>query len=301
MSVAVQFESVTKRYGSHTALDTFTLSTTEGEIFALVGRNDAGKSTAIRILLGLAQATSGSVTLQNGAQPARIGYLPDGPAQYEWMSARSYLELSAGLAGMPLDEQSREIDKLLAFAHLGNGRVKIAEYSLEERVRLGLAHALAGNPDLLVLDEPTSALDPVGRHEVLDMIASIRGRATILMCTHILEDAVYVADTLGIMDSGRLKATGSKRELWERANLPREIMVQVTAGIERVMADLANEPWVERVEASGDSMTVLTHDYSDAWERIPQIVLANNVGLRRLELSEPSYDDVFIRLVGGAE
>lgn len=298
MTIAVRFENVTKKYGSHLALDDFSLSIPKGVIFALVGRNEAGKTTALKILLGLSRPTSGEVTLFDGDPAIKVGYLPDPPVQYAWMNAREYLHMSAGLAGLPQHAHSHIISKFLHLAHLEDDAHRISDYSPEECVRLGLAHAMIGDPDLLVLDEPTSALDPVGRHDVLDMIASLRGRTTIIICTHILEDAVHVADTIGVIEAGRMVTTGTQHELWDRANLPRQIEVEVTDHRAEIMLALTNDSWIESVELNHETLVVHTRIYSEAWERIPKIVLDHNAGLKRLELMDPSFDKVFFRLVG---
>lgn len=299
MTDAVQFDKVTKRYGSHTALDEFTLSIPKGSIFALVGRNDAGKTTAVKILLGLVRATSGTVTVFDGNPSARIGYLPEILAQYEWMTGHDYLQMSAGLVNTPKAQTAELVDRLLAEAKLGDGQTRIRDYSRVQRVCLGLAHALIGAPDLLILDEPTSDLDAVGHHEVLDMIDAIGDRFTILMCTHLLADAVHVAKKIGIIENGRLITTGTRQELWQHANLPRQIEIKVTGNHSAMVFRLQDEPWVESVSMLNDSIQVSTRDYNRAWERIPVIVQENDTRLKHLELLEPSFDDVFIRLVGG--
>lgn len=298
MTIAVRFDNITKRFGHDLALDGFSLTIPENEVFALVGRNEAGKTTALRILLGLTRATSGNVIWSDGISRKHIGFVPEEPRQYDWMTAHEYLTMSAGLAGIA--EHEHAVQRIMDFAHLSKDSTKIGELSLEEHVYLGIAHALIGDPEILILDEPTSTLDPVGQIEVLNMIDSLRGSMTIIIATHILEDAVAVADTIAIVEAGRMVITGTKEQLWERADLPRQIEVEVTGRQDDILRDIAQDSWIESVEINDETLVIHSRNYAEAWERIPEIVLDHNVGLKRLELMEPSYDDVFVRLTGAS-
>ncbi|MGB4592717.1 MAG: ABC transporter ATP-binding protein, partial [Coriobacteriia bacterium] len=180
---AIELVGLTKTDGEAYALENVDLSVPEGSVFGFLGPNGAGKTTTLRILTGLARATSGSarvfgvdvVDADDGVR-ARIGFLPDVPGFYEWMTAREFLRFAGslfGLTGSVLDER---VDVLLDLAGLKDVTTKIGGYSRGMKQRLGVAQALVNAPSLLMLDEPTSALDPIGRKEVLDMIASLAGR-----------------------------------------------------------------------------------------------------------------------------
>lgn len=296
MNTAVSFERVTKHYGDFVALDDVSFSVPVGSVFALVGNTGAGKSTALRMLMRLVKPTSGSITVFGGASDHRIGFLPDPPAQYEWMTARSWMELSAGLASIPRPDRDARITHLLHVTGLGEGNTKIEDYPPDERVRLGIAHALIGEPALLVLDEPTSALDPIGHEEVMAMIASLRGRTTVLMATHIPEDAERIADTIGILEEGKLIALGSPAQIRAEAEASAWIEIRLTHGLAAAADAFRKEPWTEQVSVADGMLRLRTSCNADAWRRIPALVTQLGMGLQRLELVEPTLEDVFIDL-----
>ncbi len=234
MSAAVRASGLTKSYGSKVVLDSLDLEVDEGSIFGFLGPNGAGKTTTLRLTTGLATPTKGSIeVLGHDAQTAgnatrsAIGFLPDVPAFYEWMSAPEFLFFVGGLFGMARTTLHGRADMLLDLAGLTDVTTKIGGYSRGMKQRLGIAQALINAPRLLLLDEPTSALDPMGRKDVLDMVASLRGRTTVFFSTHILSDVERVCDTVAILDRGRLVAHAPIDELKARYG-KEKVVVEVT-------------------------------------------------------------------------
>jgi len=215
----VEFSAVSRSFGSVKALDTVSFQAPKGSVFALLGPNGAGKTTALRILLGLARADAGTVKILGsppGSRAARraLGYLPDVPAFPEWMTAHEYLESAARLAGVRPAAAAKRIPALLEMTDLEKATKRpIRGYSRGMRQRLGLAQALIGAPELLVLDEPTSALDPAGRHAVLELIAKLSEHATIILSSHDLSDVARVASHALVLRSGRALFSGPVAEL----------------------------------------------------------------------------------------
>ncbi len=209
---AISFESVRKSYGDHLVLDDVTLGVPRGSVFGFLGPNGSGKTTALRILMGLSRADSGSVH-----HDGRIGFLPDVPAFDPWLTPAEYLRLSAELEGFANRGPDRELDARVAEAldlsGLGQVDRPISGLSRGMRQRLGIAQALIATPGIVVLDEPTSALDPIARREVLDVIASLRGRATVFFSTHSMSDVEAVCDRAAFLGRGRILATGTLPEL----------------------------------------------------------------------------------------
>ena len=209
---AISFESVRKSYGDHLVLDDVTLDVPRGSVFGFLGPNGSGKTTALRILMGLSRADSGSVH-----HDGRIGFLPDVPAFDPWLTPAEYLRLSAELEGFANRGPDRELDARVAEAldlsGLGQVDRPISGLSRGMRQRLGIAQALIATPGIVVLDEPTSALDPIARREVLDVIASLRGRATVFFSTHSMSDVEAVCDRAAFLGRGRILATGTLPEL----------------------------------------------------------------------------------------
>ncbi|OGO61570.1 MAG: multidrug ABC transporter ATP-binding protein, partial [Chloroflexi bacterium RBG_19FT_COMBO_49_13] len=207
---AVRIEELRKVFGTFQALDGLSLTVEGGTVFGFLGPNGAGKTTTIRILTGLAHATSGHAWVlgkevtANGRETARhIGYLPEEPAFYPWMTPREFLDFVGRVFGLPAAERSSRTNELLALAGLEEAaKRRIGGFSRGMRQRLALAQALLNHPEVLFMDEPASALDPEGRKEVLDFIGSLRGQCTVFMSTHILADVERVCDTVGIINQG---------------------------------------------------------------------------------------------------
>ncbi len=210
-TAAIRTTGLTKAYGEKRALDAVDLTVEEGSIFGFLGPNGAGKTTMLRLITGLARPTSGNVQVlghdvatAGNAVRAEVGFLPDVPGFYDWMTAEDFLRFAGGLfaiKGPLLDER---VAMLLDLAGLTGVTTRIGGYSRGMKQRLGVAQALVNAPRLLLLDEPTSALDPMGRKDLLDMIASLRGRTTVFFSTHILGDVERVCDAVAILDLGRV-------------------------------------------------------------------------------------------------
>ena len=308
MTQSVTLADLTKAYPAHTAVDHLTMSVPEGSVFGFLGPNGAGKTTTVRMVLGFARPTSGSVTvLGHDAGTSsdtdlaelrrRIGFLPDVPGFYPWMSARDVLRFAGSLVGVKGTQLARRTESLLDLAGLSDVRQKVGGYSRGMKQRLGIAQALIGAPDLLVLDEPTSALDPIGRKAVLDMVAALRGRTTVFFSTHILSDVERVCDEVAILDEGRLVTQGSVEELKVRYGGSSRYALDVTADKDRLRTVLESEPWVGRMVDTASGVELTVKDVDLARRRVPAIVAGLDVGLVRFEPIETSLEDVFVSLV----
>ncbi|MEZ5126410.1 MAG: ABC transporter ATP-binding protein [Thermoleophilia bacterium] len=303
---AVELAAVRKEFGHSVALDGLTLSVPEGSVFGFLGPNGAGKTTTLRILAGLARPTSGRVrvlgheTSSSGETRALIGYLPDVPAFYKWMTAAQYLRFAGRLFGLDGEALEARVEGLLDLANLRDVRTRIGGYSRGMKQRLGVAQALVNSPRLLLLDEPTSALDPIGRREVLDMIAALRGRTTVFFSTHILADVERVCDTVAIIDRGRVVEQAGIDELRRRRGGLNRLVVEVDDPA-KLAAALAGQPWIRSLSPSESGGILLAVDDLDTAHRaIPAWVAHLGLALRRLESDELSLEDVFVTLVGAA-
>jgi len=304
-TAAVEITHLTKRFGKALALDDISLSVPPGSVFGFLGPNGAGKTTTLRILTGLATPTSGTATVlgqdvRHAGHDVRrdIGFLPDVPGFYPWMTARDFLRFAGNLFRLDSRTLAARIDSLLDMAGLGSVSAKIGAYSRGMKQRLGMAQALINAPSLLLLDEPTSALDPIGRREVLEMIASLRGRTTVFFSTHILGDVERVCDTAAILHQGRVVADAPVADLKRRAGA--EWIVVEVDGDARALADrMAGAAWLRTAESSGSSLRLAVLDLAQAQRAIPEAVAGLGLGLRRFELAEASLEEVFVELVGG--
>jgi len=304
LSAAIQATGLTKVYGHTHALDGLDLRVEEGSIFGFLGPNGAGKTTTVRLLTGLALPTSGSIRILGGdagaaTVRAQLGFLPDVPGFYEWMTGRDFLEFTGRIFGLSASDRAKRVDMLLELAGLTDVKTKIGGYSRGMKQRLGVAQALINSPRLLVLDEPTSALDPLGRKAILEMLASLRGRTTVFFSTHILSDVERVCDTIAILDRGRLVEQATLGELKARYGL-HKIVVEVTECADVLARDIESQPWATNVERrENGTLRVSVGDVGEARRAIPRLVADGGLGLVRFEAAEVELEEVFVELVGG--
>ena len=304
---AIELRGLTKRFGDAIALDGVDLVVRPGVVFGFLGRNGAGKTTALRILSGLARPTAGTarvlghdVERATDATRARIGFLPDVPGFYPWMTAREYLEFAGRLFGLDKATLDARATALLEMAGLASVTTRVGGFSRGMKQRLGIAQALINAPSLLMLDEPTSALDPIGRREVLEMVASLRGRTTVFFSTHILADVERVCDAVAILERGRVVASAGVAELTARATANRLIVeVEDSVAAAAVAGALAGRAWLKSIETDGRALHLAVSDLPSAQREIPAAIAAAGMALRRFEIGETSLEDVFVELVGG--
>ena len=219
---AVEIEKLTKKFGAVAAVYNLTLHVPKGTVFGFLGPNGAGKTTTLRILLGLAAPTAGEVRIlgknirEDRSYLRRVGFLPDVPVFYNWMTAREYLRFTGELFGLEPAPLSRKIEELLELVGLQKEKKRIGGFSRGMKQRLGLAQALVNDPEIVFLDEPTSALDPIGRKEVLDSINAFKDRVTVFFSSHILADVERVCSRAAIIDRVELVTEGSIAELRQK-------------------------------------------------------------------------------------
>lgn len=223
---AIETNSLTKRYGTTTAVDAVNLSISQGTVYGFLGPNGAGKTTTMRMLTGLTTPTSGSATVagvsitdRDGLRP-HIGYLPEEPPLYEQVTAYEQLEYVAGLRDLPQNETQSRIDDLLTRLDLSpsDASTRIADYSKGMRQKVAYVQAVLHDPDVVFLDEPTSGLDPRAARTIRELIRDLTDSGTtVFLSTHILPVVEEVADTIGILYDGELVAEDSPEQLTKRA------------------------------------------------------------------------------------
>jgi ABC-2 type transport system ATP-binding protein len=292
---AIETHALRKTYGSTVALDALDLRVGPGEVFGFLGPNGAGKTTAVKLLLGLTRPTAGAGTvlgrpLGHRETRRRIGYLPELFRYQAWLTAREVLALHADLAGLPHATRRAEIDRVLALAGLGaRADDRTGGFSKGMQQRLGLAAALLGDPELVILDEPTSALDPVGRDDVRTIIREARDRGSaVLLNSHLLGEVERLCDRVAIVHRGRVVASGSLGDLLGEPAL----RLRVTA----LPADRSALAAFGPITDDGDWLTIRPLDPA----RIPDVVAAVVALGGRVHAVDParrSLEDVFLDLV----
>ncbi|HEX8178840.1 MAG TPA: ABC transporter ATP-binding protein [Pyrinomonadaceae bacterium] len=266
MTVVLEIEQLTKDYEVGflrkrrvRALDDLSLAVERGEIFGFLGANGAGKSTTMKLLMRLIYPTGGRAAIlgrdiNDVSMHARIGYLPEHPYFYDYLTAREFLEYCAELFGHTRRDCRQRAEDLLA-------RVRLDEQSWDKQLRkfskgmlqrVGLAQALVNDPEIVFLDEPMSGLDPVGRREVRDLIASLRQRGTtVFLCSHILADIEVLCDRAAILQKGRLAHAGRLEDLRRRAGTRAMELIVANTNADRLRAALRELPAAEVTPTPG--------------------------------------------------
>lgn len=233
---ALLITGLRKRFGDREVLTGLDLAVPEHSVFGFIGRNGAGKTTTMKTVLGLLKADAGEILVcgekavhGRTSTNRHIGYLPDVPAFYPFMTAPEYLRFCGRITGMPeqdLEERSREMLELVG---LKGEKHRIKGYSRGMKQRLGIAQALLNRPRLLICDEPTSALDPPGRKEILDLLLAVRDRTTVLFSTHILSDVERICTDVALLDHGRADVRGTLAAIRARSG-SREYLLETENG-----------------------------------------------------------------------
>jgi len=302
-SAAIEIAGLSKTYGDTQALAGVDLRVSEGSVFGFLGPNGAGKTTTLRILNGLARPTSGTARVFGhaaGSDAARgvVGFLPDVPGFYDWMTAPEFLRFAGGLFGLRADVLDERVRVLLDLAGLTGVNTRVGGFSRGMRQRLGIAQALINAPKLLMLDEPTSALDPLGRRDVLEMIASLAGRTTVFFSTHILGDVERVCDTVAVLDAGRVVTAAPVSELKARYG-SHTVMIEMDGDADGFAAGIAQRDWASAVERASDgALRVTVTDAEAAGREVPALIAERGGVLRRYETGETNLEEVFVDLVG---
>ncbi|MDH4179643.1 MAG: ABC transporter ATP-binding protein [Armatimonadota bacterium] len=302
--VVLQIEGLTKVYRSLftpvgvKAVDDLTLSVRRGETYSVVGPNGSGKTTTLKILLGLIFPTAGKASIfgkdiADLSVREQIGFLPEDAYLYDVFNGEELLDFYAGLFGFSKRRRRELTDELLSLVGMqANRKVPFRECSKGMRQRLALAQALVNDPELLILDEPTSGLDPAGRHQMTRLILELKRRGkTILLCSHFLAEVEEVCDRVGIMYRGGLVAEGTLTEL---AGAPTEIVI-ATSGLGADKTEqLAGHGAVLGVE---DGVVRMGHEAGEElWSVLEAI---HRAGGTILEVSRPrpSLQDVFVKAI----
>ena len=295
MDYIIQTDSLTKSFGNKAAVDKVSLHVGKGEIYGLIGKNGAGKTTLMRLLLGLSNPNSGEMKLYGGSDlnKARrtIGSLIEEPALYKNETALENLRRFAILVPTP-DE---DLQKLLELVGLGNvGNKKAGRFSLGMRQRLGLAIALLGNPDIMILDEPINGLDPAGIKEIRDIILELNKKGvTFLISSHLLDELGRIATKFGIMSDGVLTDEITKEELEARSRAFLKITVDDSQKAAQVLK--AWNPTL-KIDTEGNEVHITT-EIEDTSEVVLALV---NAGARVYEMRNESInlEDFFIERLG---
>ncbi len=297
-----RLEALTKRYPGVTALDALTVDVPRG-LVGLVGANGAGKTTMFRLMLGLARPSEGRVEvcgIDVSADPievrSRLGYMPEHDCLPLDQTAADVVATFGELSGLPARDARQRASDILDLVGLDEARFRpISGFSTGMRQRTKLAQALVGDPELILLDEPTAGLDPVGREEMLALVARLGTFGiSVLMATHLLDDVQQVCDHVLMIDGGHLVVSGATESLLERTGV---VTVDVGTGRDALVAGLARIGLTARLV---DDLVDVTIDSDVELDRVRDLVADLGLPLHRLTTRSTSLDEVFLRRAGEA-
>ena len=286
-----------KRFGDKEVLRGLNLSVPEHSIYGFIGKNGSGKTTTMKTVLGLLSADSGEIVV-NGEKVVYgqtdtnryIGYLPDVPEFYPFMTAKEYLRFCGEITGMSRAETEERTKELLTLVGLADETHRIKGFSRGMKQRLGIAQALLSRPKLLVCDEPTSALDPIGRKEILDILLAIKDQTTVLFSTHILSDVERICTDVAFLKDGVVDIGGklSNIKTGYRSN---EYVVE-TENDSDIVILLNTFPEVKKID---ENKVIFSEDKRSVSE-VLRFVADHRISLLKVERLEPSLEDLFMEV-----
>lgn len=309
----IEISGLSKKYGSSYALKDLSLNISDGLIYGFLGPNGAGKSTTMNIITGYISATCGSVSV-NGhdilAVPeeakACIGYLPETPPLYPEMTVYEYLRFVAELKKIKRKDIKTQVESVMEMVELKEVKDKlIRNLSKGFKQRTGMAQALLGDPDIIILDEPTVGLDPKQIIEIRDLIRSLKGKHTVILSSHILSEVSAVCDRILILSRGRLAAEGTPEELESMMHGDRELELTVRGDREAVNHVLSEIEGIEsfEIKENGEKksedeldVTVRQREGSDIRDILSLKLAERGVPVYKLKINEKSLEDIFLEL-----
>ena len=308
----VELKDIVKRYGDHTAVDHLSFTMEKGKIYGFLGPNGAGKSTTMNIMTGYIAASSGTVSIEGldivkepEEAKKHIGYLPEIPPLYQDMTVLEYLQFVAELKFVPKNERRDQISRVLTLTALGEYQPRlIRNLSKGYKQRVGLAQALIGFPDVIILDEPTVGLDPLQILEMREIIRSLREDHIVMLSSHILSEVNEVCDEVMIISHGKLVAQGTPEELEHMVG--KTITMNITVigdsdAVSKALADIEQIKSIETKEDAGSVTAKVEIDAGDSTENEIRAALAKalaTAGLPVMSISAQSHslEEVFLEL-----
>jgi ABC-2 type transport system ATP-binding protein len=296
----VTITGLSKKFGTNTAVDNLNLDLEKGLCTALLGPNGAGKTTTLSMLAGIMKQTTGKITFSGAVGNdfrKYIGYLPQYPVFYGWMTGKEYLQYVGQLADLSKQEAGTKADELLELVGIAEAKKrKINGYSGGMKQRLGIAQALINDPQLLILDEPVSALDPIGRREVLTLMKRLKEKTTILFSTHVLHDAEEICDYIYIIKDGQLAINGTLEQLQSEHQQP-TIYIEGEVELGEWLEKIKQFQFVSELVTHNPKIVTLTvTDVETARRELLNFFGSLNVPIRKFELVRTSLEDLFLKV-----
>lgn len=306
MMAVLELKNLEKSFGKLEVIRDLSFAVEEHSVFGFIGKNGAGKTTTMKMILGFLQPDAGEIYV-NGERVAygntktnrHIGYLPDVPEFYGYMSPKEYLRFCGEITGLSREVTQDRSKELLSMVGLENTNRRIRGFSRGMKQRLGIAQALLNEPRLLICDEPTSALDPIGRKEILDILSIARERTTIVFSTHILSDVERIADSIGVINDGKLILEGPVQEI---KNMKRKDTIKLILSnpemAKELMSRINELTFVLEVALEKEGILIKLTNAEEFGKEILSLLVREDIPVLRYEILEPSLENVFLEVVG---
>lgn len=306
----IEVTNLTKKYGDHIAVDHLSFRVEKGQIYGFLGPNGAGKSTTMNIITGYLAATEGTVTIdgkdvQKDPEEAKraIGYLPELPPLYVDMTVREYLDFVAELKKVPKKERKQQIDEVMEMTQITDMQQRlIRNLSKGYRQRVGLAQAILGYPEVIILDEPTVGLDPKQIIEIRDLIKSLKEKHTVILSSHILSEVSAVCDYVLIISHGKLVASDTPENLGKLAEGSNTLNLTVKGEKDKIRTALGQIEGVKNVtvadakEEHAWNVTVSTNEDSDVREEVFFKMADAKCPILEMQSKKVSLEEIFLEL-----
>lgn len=306
----IEVTNLTKKYGDHIAVDHLSFRVEKGQIYGFLGPNGAGKSTTMNFITGYLAATEGTVTIdgkdiQKDPEEAKrsIGYLPELPPLYVDMTVREYLEFVAELKKVPKKERKQQIDEVMEMTQITDMQQRlIRNLSKGYRQRVGLAQAILGYPEVIILDEPTVGLDPKQIIEIRDLIRKLGENHTVILSSHILSEVSAVCDHIMIIAHGKLVASDSPENLQKLMSGSMELNLEVKGSAAAVKSALQEISQIDRIEENTEAsknvakMKVISKENADIREQVFYALADAKLPILEMTHAEKSLEDIFLEL-----
>lgn len=294
-----------KSFGSLSVIDDLSFSVKENSVYGFLGKNGAGKTTTMKMILGLLKPTSGEIKVCGekvhfGETKTNqyIGYLPDVPEFYGYLKPKEYLKLCGDITGLKTSETRKRSDELLEIVGLSNANRRIKGFSRGMKQRLGIAQALLNEPKLLICDEPTSALDPIGRKEILDILAVVKEKTTVIFSTHILSDVERICDSIGVLEKGKICLEGELEVLKSSSRTHGiSIVIDEVDRLEEIKKGLQAFPFVKSVDIEDKEIAVKMKQIEQHANDVLAYLIQKQVFVKKFELLEPTLESIFMEVV----
>lgn len=308
MDIAIEIKGLLKFFGKIIAVDRLDLKVEAGTVHGFLGPNGAGKTTTIKLILGLLKPDSGSIRVlgfEGGGKRidvrSRIGYMPELPKLPPFLKGRELLEIYGEIYGLSRIDRLNEAKRLLELVGLSErGNDRIGQYSKGMQQRLGLAQALIGDPDLVILDEPSLGLDPIGMVEVREIIRKIASEGrTVFLSSHLLNEVQQICSHATVINRGMKLIEGSISNLLEKLSKPGEVIVELEKVSPDIMKAIRSLSFVEKVNWVGNRAEIFCSKPGDFRADISRVISDAGGIVIGMKLEERSLEELFLELIKG--